>query len=132
MQTDEIPYNMNEGIIDIAFGRDGDIYLAFFQTGRILRIACRSLLWHTEFLPGAFGNPGGVAVDSRGRLPTTSRTCASSRYFQTTLTLDALDVENTPASSPGTWITSPPMVLTWRIPLGSGGRASSTDGGIVN
>jgi DNA-binding beta-propeller fold protein YncE len=67
--VEEIPYNVsNDSPCDIAIDSGGTIYLAFFRTGRILRISYQDPLWHTEFLQYTFATPGGIAIDSRKRL----------------------------------------------------------------
>jgi len=67
--VDEVPYQAKDaGIGDFMVSRDGDIYLALFHSGRILRIGYRSPLWHAEILRHEFGTCGGLALDSRGRL----------------------------------------------------------------
>ena len=63
----KIPYTVRDSPSDIAIDSEGTIYLAFFHTGRILKIY-RDPLWRTEFLPDSFGIPGGIAIDSRNRL----------------------------------------------------------------
>jgi streptogramin lyase len=66
---DQIPYQVaNSSVSDILIDKNGVIYLAFFQSGRILRINHTGSLWHADFLPQTFGTPGGIAMDSRGRL----------------------------------------------------------------
>jgi uncharacterized protein (TIGR02391 family) len=66
---DQIPYQVNESsVCDILVDKDRAIYLAFFHTGKILRIGYDAPLWRAEFLPHRFGTPGGIAKDSRGRL----------------------------------------------------------------
>jgi streptogramin lyase len=66
---EEIPYQVKEGgVSDILIAPDGSIYLAFFHSGQILRISYSAPLWHAEYLPYNFGTPGGIAMDSRGRL----------------------------------------------------------------
>ena len=67
--ADEIPYNIKESsVCDILVDKKGVIYMPFFHTGRILRIGFGGLLWQAEFLPQTFGTPGGIAMDSHGRL----------------------------------------------------------------
>lgn len=67
--ADEIPYNINDSSpSDILVDRHGTIYLAFFHTGKVLRIGFSKPLWQAEFLSPTFGTPGGIAMDSRGRL----------------------------------------------------------------
>lgn len=67
--AEEIPYNVKgSSVIDILVDKDGTIYLAFFHSGKIMRIGFTGSLWHAEFLPPTFGTPGGIAKDSRGRL----------------------------------------------------------------
>jgi hypothetical protein len=66
---EDIPYKVkNAGVGDILVGKDKSLYLAFFHTGTILRIFFAAPLWRAEFLPHNFGTPGGIAIDSRGRL----------------------------------------------------------------
>jgi len=64
----EIPYNLRDSPADIAIDAEGTIYLAFFKTGRILKIFYHAPLWRTEFFPDSFGIPGGIAVDSQKRV----------------------------------------------------------------
>ena len=65
----EIPHQFKDaGISDILVSADGAVYLGFFHAGRILRISYKTPLWHAELLPQHFGTPGGIAMDSRGRL----------------------------------------------------------------
>ncbi|MGB7024047.1 MAG: hypothetical protein WBD73_09635 [Candidatus Acidiferrales bacterium] len=64
----EIPYQIKDSVSDVLVSKDGGIYLAFFQAGKILRIGFENQLRREEFLPHAFGKPGGIALDSRGRL----------------------------------------------------------------
>lgn len=67
--AEEIPHQVKDsGISDILVSRAGAIYLAFFHTGQILQIRYKAPLWHAEFLPQRFGTPGGIAMDSLGRL----------------------------------------------------------------
>ena len=63
----EIPYEIEDSVCDILVGSDGSIYLACFR-GRIMRITGTEPNWHIDVLPGHFGNLGGIAMDSRGRL----------------------------------------------------------------
>jgi DNA-binding beta-propeller fold protein YncE len=67
--VEEIPHHVtNSSASDILIDKDGVIHLAFFNNGKILRISYINALWHVEFLPQEFGTPGGIAMDSHGRL----------------------------------------------------------------
>jgi streptogramin lyase len=65
----EIPHNIKDSsVCDILVDKDGVIYLASFHTGKVLRIGFSGSLWRAEFLSPTFGTPGGIAMDSHGRL----------------------------------------------------------------
>jgi sugar lactone lactonase YvrE len=67
--VDRIPFEIKESSLsDILVDKNGTIYLALFHTGKILRIGFVSPLWRAELLEPSFGTPGGIAMDSRGRL----------------------------------------------------------------
>ena len=65
----EIPHYITDASMsDIVIAPDSSIYLAFFHSGKILQIRYSDPLWHAEFLAPKFGTPGGIAMDSGGRL----------------------------------------------------------------
>ena len=67
--AEEIPYNIKDSsVCDILVDKDSVIYMPLFHTGRVLRIGFGGVLWQAEFLPQTFGTPGGIAMDSHGRL----------------------------------------------------------------
>jgi uncharacterized protein Ymh len=66
---DEIPFASGDsGVSDILVDRNGTIYLPFFRTGKIKRITADGTTRRDDFLSLTFGTPGGIAMDSRGRL----------------------------------------------------------------
>jgi hypothetical protein len=67
--TGEIPFvSEDQSVSDVLIDKNGTIHLAFFHTGKILRMRLKDNGWQSEFLPETFGTPGGIAMDSRGRI----------------------------------------------------------------
>lgn len=65
---DEITHGERDSISDLALDTRGNLYLAFFRSGKIGRISHLKKATVPQYLPGNFGTPGGVAVDQNDRV----------------------------------------------------------------
>lgn len=67
--VERIPHQaQSQSVCDIQIAPDGTIYMACFATGRIMRISGGKQNRSIQTLPHGFGTPGGIALDSHGRL----------------------------------------------------------------
>lgn len=65
--VEEIPYEIADSPADLLVLPDGDIVVAFFHTGQLVRIS-RTPGVRAAVIADGLGNPGGVARDSHGSL----------------------------------------------------------------
>lgn len=62
-----IPYEIHDSPADLLVDPTGTIFIPFFRSGKLLRISTGELT-QVEFIADGLGTPGGIAMDSRGRI----------------------------------------------------------------
>lgn len=65
---EEIPHGYSDSASGIAVGKDGSIYVVFFYSGKLIKITPSKNSAACELIADGFGTPGGIAIDSKGRV----------------------------------------------------------------
>jgi DNA-binding beta-propeller fold protein YncE len=65
---DEIGYGIEDPASDILVDKCGNIYLALFGSGRVLKIDISGPVCKCDYFAEGFESPNGITSDSRGRI----------------------------------------------------------------
>lgn len=65
---EEISHGYSDSASGISIGKDGSIYVAFFYSGKLVRITRSENSTTCDLIADGFGTPGGIALDSKGRI----------------------------------------------------------------